>query len=65
MAEEPHSSLNSGRDTNRSLHIETLWSPWRITGLFLAVSLLWILGTDWLLLTLVDNDRLAREIQTW
>jgi signal transduction histidine kinase len=63
MAREQHSSPDP--EPHTAAHVETLWSPWRVTSLFLVVSLIWILGTDWLVQTSLGDTRLAGEIQTW
>jgi signal transduction histidine kinase len=65
MAREQHSSPDPEPCTSTAAHVETPWSPWRVTSLFLVVSLIWIFGTDWLVQTLTGNNRLAGEIQTW
>jgi signal transduction histidine kinase len=65
MAREQHSSPGPEPHTGTAADVETLWSPWRVTSLFLVVSLIWILGTDWLVQTLIEDNRLAGEIQTW
>lgn len=65
MAREQHTSPDPELFTSTAAHVEKLWSPWRVTSLFLVVSLIWILGTDWLVQTLIDNNRLAAEIRTW
>jgi len=65
MALEQHDRPDPEPGTSTAAQVETLWGPWRVTSLFLAVSLIWILGTDWLVQTLIGSNRLAGEIQTW
>jgi len=42
-----------------------LWDPLRIVAIFIAVSIVWILGTDWLLQQTVANADLRAQLQTW
>jgi len=43
---------------------ELLWSPIPLVLIFVVVSLIWILGTDWLVQRLVVDPKLASTLQT-
>ncbi|MEX0823990.1 MAG: sensor histidine kinase [Woeseia sp.] len=43
---------------------ELLWSPIPLVVIFVAVSLVWILGTDWLVQHFVSDPELASGLQT-
>lgn len=43
---------------------ELLWSPIPLVVIFVAVSLVWILGTDWLVQKFVSDPELASGLQT-
>lgn len=43
---------------------ELLWSPIPLVVIFVAVSLVWIIGTDWLVQHLVSDPELASALQT-
>ncbi len=49
-----------GDETKREL----LWSPIPLVVIFVAVSLVWILGTDWLVQQFVSDPELASGLQT-
>ncbi len=57
-------SLQSSQHQQHASRIEFLWSPVRLVVLFVVVSLVWIIGTDWLLWRLVDDAELFGFLQT-
>jgi signal transduction histidine kinase len=57
-------SLKSSQYQQHARRIEFLWSPVRVVVLFVVVSLVWIVGTDWLLWRVVDDSELFGALQT-